>query len=73
MNDLIEALQILAKYGTPEYPTACEHDILMLSPDIDPQKVSDEDKQKLEELGFSLGDPFGYGDNMFYSYKFGSC
>ena len=72
MNDLIEALQILSKYGNPKYPTHCEHDILSISADIDPSKVSDEDKEKLEELGFFVTDEL-YGEALICSYKFGSC
>lgn len=30
MSDLIEALQILLKYGNPKKPTHCEHDILII-------------------------------------------
>jgi hypothetical protein len=28
MEELIEALQILLKYGCPQFPTHCEHDTL---------------------------------------------
>ena len=66
MDDLIEALTIFRKYGNPEYPTHCEHD--ELSVDIDPELVSDEDKKKLDDLGF-LADEDGH----FVSFKFGSC
>lgn len=65
MKDLIEALQIFLKYGNPEYPTHCEHDKLTVC--IDPADVSEEDKARLEELGF-------HEDCQdFYSYKYGSC
>lgn len=68
MEKLIEALQILFKYGNPDYPTHCEHDVMYIV-GIDPDDVSDEDKAKLEELGFHYG-----GDNDgFYSYKYGSA
>ncbi len=67
MKDLIEALQIFLKYGNPRNPTHCEHDGLMISDDIDPDKVSDEDKKKLDELGFYIT-PEG-----FESARFGSC
>jgi hypothetical protein len=66
MNDLIEALQILSKYGNPNYPTHCEHDMLHVC--INPCLVTDEDKQKLDELGFFPGE---YED--FCSFKFGSA
>lgn len=70
MSDLIEALQILLKYGNPDYPTHCEHDVLMIG-GIYPEDVTDEDKEKLEELGFFVSDE--YGEKMFKSFKFGSC
>jgi len=66
MGDLIEALQILKKYGDPHYPTHCEHDVLHVA--IDPKMVSREDKVRLEQLSFSA-DEFG----GFSSYRFGSC
>lgn len=65
MKDLIEALQIFLKYGNPDYPTHCEHDTMYVM--IDPELVSDEDKARLDELGFSEG------DNNFYSYQYGSA
>lgn len=70
MSDLIEALQILLKYGNPDYPTHCEHDILTIV-GIDPADVSDEDKARLDDLGFFVGDE--YGDDQFHSFKYGSA
>lgn len=67
MLELIEALQLLAKYETPAFPTGCEHDILRVY--ISPDKVSDEDKKKLAELGFEADEDL----DCFYSYKFGSA
>lgn len=69
MDDLIEALQIMRKYGNPKHPTNCEHDVLRVY--VDPEKVSDEDKKRLDELGFSPDDELDGG--CFKSYKFGSC
>jgi hypothetical protein len=66
MKDLIEALQIFLKYGNPYSPTHCEHDVLTVMIDFD--KVSQEDKVKLEELSFKEND---YG--CFMSYRFGSA
>jgi len=71
MKDLIKALQILAKYTDSDYPTHCEHDILYVN--VRPEKVSDEDKENLEKLGFIVGDPDGCGTQGFYSFKYGSC
>lgn len=70
MKDLIEALQILLKYGNPDYPTHCEHDIMVIC-GIDPAIVSDDDKEKLDKLGFSNGEQCS--ENCFYSFKFGSA
>lgn len=71
MDKLIEALQIFRKYGNPEYPTHCEHDVLYIC-GIDSEGVSEEDKKKLEELEFfaSEGDPDYEG--CFYSFHYGS-
>jgi len=70
MKDLIEALQILLKYGNPDYPTHCEHDILTIC-GIEPVNVSEEDIKRLDELGFFIGNE--YGEKAFHSYKFGSA
>lgn len=76
MKDLIEALTILSKYLDGDsyhsgHPTHCEHDILHVYVD---QSVSDEDKDKLDELGFHPGDYCGGDeDTSFSSGRFGSC
>lgn len=70
MSKLIEALQIFLKYGDPQWPTHCEHDILTIM-DIDPDDVSDEDKAALDELGFFVGDE--YGEDQFHSFRYGSA
>ena len=66
MEDLIKALQILVKYGNPEWPTHCEHDCLWIC-GIDPDDVLEEDVKTLDELGFFVD------DDSFKSYKFGSA
>jgi len=68
MNDLIEALQILLKYGNERWPTWCEHDCLNIC-GIDEKNVSEEDKLKLEELGFLINSEEG----GFFSHRFGSA
>lgn len=70
MKDLIQALEILLQYGNPKYPTHCEHDVLTIC-GIDPEKVSDSDKKKLDELGFFVSDECG--DKCFQSFHFGSA
>jgi hypothetical protein len=67
MEQLIIALQIFLKYGNPLNPTHCEHDVLTIC-GIDPEQVSDEDKAKLKELGFFIGEY-----NSFQSYRYGSA
>jgi hypothetical protein len=67
MKDLIKALTIFAKYTDSKYPTHCEHDILTITSDVDANKVSDEDKLLLAELGFEVE------SNLFVSYRYGSC
>jgi hypothetical protein len=71
MYNLIEALIILAKYARPDRPTYCEHDVLFISPEISPILVSDEDINKLEELGFFVTDEDG--EECFKSHRFGRC
>ena len=68
MEDLIKALQILLKYGNPDYPTWCEHDVLNIC-DIDPAKVSAEDLKELDRLGFIVNDD----EDGFVSFKYGSA
>lgn len=70
MEQLIEALQIFLKYGNPAYPTHCEHDILTIV-GIKPEDVSDEDKKRLDELGFFVRNEFG--EPAFHSFKYGSA
>lgn len=67
MKDLIEALTIFLKYGDPEWPTHCEHDVMQVC--IDPALVSEEDLSKLDDLGFFPDEEF----DGFKSYKFGSA
>jgi len=70
MSDLIEALQILLKYGNPDCPTHCEHDSLTIV-GIDPGDVSKKDIRKLDKLGFFITEE--WGDPMFRSFKFVSA
>ena len=66
MEDLIKALQIFLKYGNPHHPA---HYYFYI--DIDPELVSDEDKEELDKLGFF---PDGeYDGDGFGSYRYGSC
>lgn len=68
LKDLIEALQIFLKYSDEEYPTHCEHDVLMVI-GIDEDQVSEEDKARLDELGFFWSDEH----DCWSSFKFGSA
>jgi len=70
MEDLIRALQILLKYGNPQWPTHCEHDVLTIC-GIEPENVSDDDKRKLKVLGFIVSAEGG--DEAFISFKYGSA
>ena len=67
MNELIEALQIFAKYTDTKWPTHCEHDVLWIC-GVEPDKVTEEDKKRLDELGFFIDE-----DNYFKSFHFGSA
>ena len=66
MEDLIKALQIFLKYGNPDSPTHCEHDVLYIC-GIDPNIVSQEDKAILKELGFNIN------EDGFQSFRYGSA
>ena len=67
MDDLIEALQIMRKYGNTHNPTNCSHDEINV--DIENEDVSDEDVERLYELSFFKSEEFG----GFSSFRFGSC
>jgi hypothetical protein len=64
---LIKVFQIFRKYGNLPYPTHCEHDEMMVC--VDPETVSDEDKQELDSLGFFVDED----DNCFKSFRYGSA
>jgi hypothetical protein len=72
MDNLIEALTIFKKYLVvgyhQTYPTACEHDVLIVN--VNPDLVSSEDKKRLEELDFEEDGEYG---NAFISFHYGSC
>jgi len=51
MTKLIEALTIFLKYADLPYPTHCEHDALLIV-GIPYVVVSEEDRMRLDELGF---------------------
>lgn len=68
MEDLILALQIFMKYGNTQYPTHCEHDILMITNRITEEAVSDSDKDTLLKLGFEWNSEY----ECFASYRYGS-
>ena len=48
---LVEGLQILMKYG--EVDVEAQHDIIYCGPE-DPPTMTDEDRTRLEELGFHV-------------------
>lgn len=68
MDKLIEALQIFKKYKNLDYPTHCEHDVLIVV-GIEQFEVSEEDTKKLEELGFRWNLEY----DAFASYRYGSA
>jgi hypothetical protein len=69
MKDLIEALTILAKYGTgSDYPTRCIRDYLIADDGVNLNDVSKTDLKRLAELSFVYEDDF----NSFASSRFGS-
>lgn len=66
MDQLIKALQLFRKYENRTYPTYCKHDMLYVC--IDPARVSNEDKAKLDVMGFFPDD----NNEVFMSFHFGS-
>ena len=68
MDDLIEALTIFRKYANPRNPTHCSHDQLAIM-DVDPAEVTDEDKARLDDLGFFVDED----EECFISFRFGSA
>ena len=80
MKGLIEALQILLKYGNPKYPTHCSYDELRIV-GIEPESISKEDVEKLEELGIFIAlegvydedDDYTPEESKIYSYRYGSA
>lgn len=67
MSDLIEALQIFLKYADNQWPTHCEHDILMVV-DILEDDIPEDDRDRLKILGFFWNDEY----QCFASGRFGS-
>jgi hypothetical protein len=61
MESLIEALNIFLKYRNEFYPISCEYDTFYIN-GIDPEEVSEEDKTRLEELGFLIDE----NENVFF-------
>ena len=69
MDELIEALTIFKKHlegYSGEYPTHCEHDVLMIG--CHTKDLPEKDAKRLGELGFQWN---GEHD-CWVSYKFGS-
>jgi len=69
MKQLIEALTIFLKYDDSRFPTHCEHDELWIVGDYDPERMSAEDLETLDSLGFNWDE----NDESFKSYRFGSA
>jgi len=49
-SELAEAFEIFAKYSNDSYPMDAEHQEIMVW--INPEEVSEEDKERLDEIGF---------------------
>jgi len=69
MDGLIEALTIFRKYQNVNRPTHCEHDTLMIMA-VTKEEVSEEDRKRLEELGFIWSDS---NDGCWISFRYGSA
>jgi hypothetical protein len=67
IRDLIEALEIFAKYNV-NASIHCEHDTMYICY-ISPDEVTEKDKTRLDELGFFDSSD----DDNFMSFRWGSC
>jgi|WetSurMetagenome_2_1015567.scaffolds.fasta_scaffold1271578_2 hypothetical protein len=67
MNELIQALTIFLKYRNLDYPTICEHDVLIIAGV--PKALSEEDSNAVTDLGFYWSDNY----DSWVSTKFGSA
>jgi len=68
VKDLIKALQIFTKYGTHDYPTHCEHDVLYIC-GYNHNEISKADVDELDSLGFIWSNE----DDCFMSFRYGSA
>jgi len=69
VSELIEALQIFAKYQKQTWnPTHCEHDVLLVV-DVLQNAPSEEDRKRLGELHFFWSSEYG----CWASFRFGSA
>ena len=68
MQGLIDALNIFLKYKNSDFPTHCEHDVMMIM-DIERDEVSSTDINTLENLGFWWDEQY----DCFASYRYGSA
>lgn len=68
MKKLIEALTIFAKYVDKEYPTHCEHDVLLVV-GIGKDVISAEDRATLDILGFFWSSEY----DCWASFRYGSA
>jgi len=67
MDELIEALQLMATKEKPTYPTHCEHDVLTVC--VAPSLFTPEEIDRLDRLGFVPDDE----GESFQSFRFGSA
>lgn len=68
MDKLIQALEIFKKYKNLDYPTHCEHDVLLVV-GIEHSEISGEDILILEDLGFRWMQEY----DCFGSFRYGSA
>lgn len=66
IQELLEAVQIFAKYDDGQYPINAAHDEIRFY--VDPEKVTEADVITLSELGFDVDDEY----DCFHSFKYGS-
>lgn len=67
-DEMAKACQIFSKYSDSSFPFHCQRDKLIVC-GVEPDEVTEEDKERLEELGFKVQER----PSAFYSFRFGSC
>lgn len=64
-SELAEAFEIFSKYSDDAYPLHAEHD--KISVHINPDEVEEEDRERLEKIGFHANQNSGIPDFYYFT------